>query len=237
MPSPFDGLIVGYGLPATLLAMDGVTQVGATRILMSNAKQLPLLGTSRGNVVEGFVAASGSVTPTAGLVVVTNATRPGAAPGPVTYYVIAKASDVTSGPAFGFAFPIALLLLPLPLVLTVKRRQDPPLPATLNAYDEAMTWDSAGRPVALPSSSAPVTTFTVRAGLSNDNNPLTNDAAGQIPAGIRTLYVPLGAGLRLGDTLVMPDGQESTVQQLNDLDAAGVPWAYQVLVDATAGGL
>ncbi len=129
------------------------------------------------------------------------------------------------------------LLLPIPLVLTVKRQQDPALPAVLNAYDEAMTWDSTGRPIALPASIAPVTTFTVRAGLSNDNNPLTNDAGGPQPAGVRTLYVPLGADVRLGDTLVMPNGQEGTVQQVNDLDAEGVPWAYQVLVDATAGGL
>lgn len=131
---------------------------------------------------------------------------------------------------------VRTLLMPLPLVLIVRRQQDPALPATLNAYDESMTWDSAGRPVALPPRVAPVTTFTVRAGLSNDNNPLTNDVAGQLPAGVRTLYVPLGANLRLGDTLVMPDGQEGTVQQVNDLDAEGVPWAYQVMVDATAGG-
>jgi len=149
------------------------------------------------------------------------------------WYLIKKVS--TFAPDAQVA--IVAQVMPIPLLLTARRQQDPALPATLNAYDEAMTWDNAGRPIPLPVSAAPVTTFTVRAGLSNDNNPLTNDVAGQLPAGIRTLYVPLGAGLCLGDTLVMPDGREGAVQQVNDLDAEGVPWAYQVLVDATAGGL
>lgn len=249
MPSPFDSFITGYGAPATLVAPDGMTALtamGAVHLLVSNAKQLPLLGTNRGNVTQGFFASGPPIPLTPGLVVAVDTSptartgagaRASTSPAPVSGYIIAKVSTVTTGPVFGFAPPIEVLLLPIPLTLTVKRQQDSTLPATLNAYDEAMTWDSAGRPVPLPASVAPMTTFTVRAGLSNDNNPLTNDVAGRTPAGIRTLYVPLGAGVRLGDTLVMPDGQEGTVQQVNDLDAEGVPWAYQLLVDATAGGL
>lgn len=234
MPSPFDGLIAGYGAPATLLAVGGVTPIGRARILLSNTKQVPLLGTNRGNGVEGFLAAEGSVTPTVGLVVVTDGVNAGISPGPAKTYLIAKVSDVTPGPAFGFACPIALLLLPLPLLLTAERANSAPVMGACTTPGRRT--DAYGRPIARADGTSETVTHTIRVGLSTDLEQTTDPRGiGQMRTGILVGYTPLGSDIKETDVLLY-DGERYSVTNVQLLAAEGWPFAQQIEIRKLTGG-
>lgn len=122
--------------------------------------------------------------------------------------------------------PVRVQMLPLPLLLTFQRYTTGQHPTALNWNSEPWATTSTGTPA-----TALLTTFQVRAGMSNDFDPLTMQAEGQEPGGITTLYVPLGSGVKKDDAVTLPDGRVTRVQRVDTLDAEGAAYALQLVVN------
>jgi len=123
---------------------------------------------------------------------------------------------------------VRTLLLPLPYVVTGTRYTI--VSGTRTQQQAAVNWNN--EPYADPVTGLPtaaLTPITVRAALSVDFNPLLELPEGQEPGGITSMYVPLGADVRLDDRFTLPSGHIAIVQQINDLMASGARWARQLI--------
>lgn len=189
----------------TIYAPDETRPVSTTAML-TNLKSL----NSRRNVSDYFSV----------LLPLGTAVAPGqlVSDGP-NWYVVEKVGD--NLPA---ALGVEAMALPLPLVLTGQRVTASGAGGTLNGYGD-------------PRSQAQVTTtaLTLRAGISNQVEPLTQQDMGVVPRGVDTLYVPLGADIQKDDHLTLPSGQTAYVQQVNQDFANGYPYCLQVMLDDSAG--
>lgn len=220
---PFDRLITRRGDAATLYEPDGVSSPTTIQVVVSSVRSVPLLG-NRGDVVAGHVASTVAAWP--GQVVAIPAQPPG-------WYLVAKTLQVSRAALFDPG--TSLVLLALPGTLTVQRAVASTPPARTNPYNEPAYLTSAGYPA------GDTAEVTVRCGVSNQFDPLSESIAGPLPAGVVTVYVPLGADVRKDDGVVdlsVPGTTDTTayvVQQVNRLYADGTAYALQLILDSGAG--
>jgi hypothetical protein len=219
---PWDDYIDLYGAPATLYGPDAATLVAATKVVSSNARYIPMLGTSRGEL--GMMQFKSQEK---GVDLVVNPAQIVVVPSlPLQWFVLVKTLVRTPSPIVGAATLCAVM--PLPLVLTVIDYGSVDQ-TTLNSYGEPVAVNAAGDPV-IPTQ----TQRTVRAALSNQFDPLNNNPEGDLPASLETVVTPLETGIEKGDEIFLPDGRSTVVSQTNQLYADGVPYALQLILAGSA---
>lgn len=224
MSSPFDGLVSTFGAQATLYASDGVSNVRQTRAAISNARYTPMIGTQRGNVLVCYVPTGTALA--AGDLLQIQA--------PERWYIIAKTLDANLPPIMGgLVTPgqsSALMAIPSILTRTRVAESAGALVDTyaLNGYDEPRTGDAAG-------SVEVGTTATLRYGISNETQLLSEVVVGRLPQGVLTIYTPLGSDVQIGDQVTLDDGTFAVVSQRDPLAADGRTWALQLLLTASGG--
>lgn len=215
---PFDRLITQRGDAATLYGPDGVSTPAEIQVVVSSARAVPLLG-NRGDVVAAHVASTVTVTP--GQVVAIPVQPPG-------WYLVAKTLQVSRGALFDPG--TSLVLLALPGTLTVQRAVAPTTGGVLDSYGAPRRVDAQGSPAGITTEQ-----FVVRAGFSNEFDPLTEAVEGVVPGALETVYVPLGSGLLVDDQVTLPDGRTTRIQTLNHLYADGVAYALQGILATSVG--
>lgn len=218
MASPFDGLVGAFGSPATLYDADGVSNARRTTAAISSARYVPMIGTARGNIILCYFPTGTDVSMGDVLRLLS----------PERWYVVAKAMDVALSPAMaGMVTPgQSASLLGLPLEVTRLR------PSASQHAAARDPWSGlTGAALAEAADAA-----TIRAGMSNEFNPADPGIEGLLPrTGVETLYVPLQADVRHGDTVTLPDGRASVVNRANVLYADGAPYALQLLLNLSGG--
>jgi len=216
---PFDRIITQRGTPATLFGPDGVSAPVPIKIIVSNARMVPMVGI-RGDVIQAHVASGVAIAPGQVLQIPSV---------PSVWYVVAKALQVSRGVLFDPGTSMALLALPL-LVTLKDKVTTKPAPQFLNARDEPRYRTAAGGVAGIPT-----TTTTFRAGMSNAFNALSLQLEGALPNSLTTYYCPLGQSLALDDEVLLPDGSPARVTRLYYKDADGVPYAREFVATGSVG--
>lgn len=188
---------------ATLYASDGVTLVAQMQVRLVNDRSL----NSMRNTSDFYALTAAAGTPLAPGQTVLHGSD---------WYLVAKVSVDTA-----YTLEEQAMCLALPYQLSVTRvTGNSATPASENGYGDDL---SAGDET--------TTTRTIRAGISNDNRTESATDIGAMPRSVMTLYAPLGSDVQLTDEIALPDGRLATVQQRNLLDANGLSYALQLLVD------
>lgn len=216
--------ITRQGVAATLYDTDGVSALTDTTLVLSSAQNLGRTG-ARGDILLGRVpAALAAIGP--GSVLAAPALAAG-------WYLVIHTLDSSLRQRASSSTTLALLALPG--TLTVQRAVASTPPLRTNPYSEPAYLTSAGYPA------GDTAEVTVRCGVSNQFDPLSESIAGPLPAGVVTVYVPLGADVRKDDGVVdlsVPGTTDTTayvVQQVNRLYADGTAYALQLILDSGAG--
>lgn len=211
----FDRLLARKGRPALLYDEDGYSGGVPTRVGLTDAGAVRMLGTSRGELVRAHLPAATPARPGQVLYV------PDAEP---PYFLVVK--RLIGAWAWEAGPMLALFVLPLELLA---QRPVQPLGAALGGYDEpALRTGSTTEPLLA------VEQASFRAGLSNDYDPLNETATGPLPAGLLTAYCPPGSTVHKDDTVRL-DEQPYLVQTANLLVSNGEPYARQLIL-AQSGG-
>lgn len=224
MSSFTDSLIQNKGAPCTLYGDDGVSNPTPTSIYVTNSPFVRMLGTSRGEVLLGRLPSTLDLS--SGQLLAVPAL-------PALWYVLVKQVHRTGGSTF-FARMHTVALLALPLALRYERLAITVPTSARNALGEPAFTTGAGTPIL----GEPLQRGAVHAAYANQNDPLLMPATqpqGPLPAGSTTIYVPLGCGLSLADTITLVEGTPAIVQQVNRVDANGEPYALQLVLFDTAG--
>jgi len=222
---------------ATLMESDG-SSPRPLAITITNTRSLKTTRES-GKFATGAVAAGTAILP--GQLIAHGAATAVAADiagGTATaaWYIV---QDVALAPAGSLAvMPREVQLRALPYVLTVER-------AVPTAGGAPRRFDNSGAPLVIaPQTDATlVTTTTIRAAFSTDNNLRQDSTGGAGPAvtGLTTLITPLGSAVVEGDVVIVPAGVVGAaggaapaaryrVTNRQTADAAGAVYATQLLL-------
>lgn len=144
------------------------------------------------------------------------------------WFVVA---DALIAPTGGLANPtVQMHRLPYTLTRTRVAETAGALADTyaLNGYDEPRTGEAAG-------SVETGTTATVRYGVNNESDLLSEVIVGRLPQATLTIITPLGTDMAIGDQVVLDDGTFAVVTQRNPAAMDGPVWGRQFILTASGG--